>query len=276
MTTVRTERVALQDDAEAPDVPSAAALVVLTLDRPEAMNPIDHDAVRALRTAVAEHDADPAVRAIAITGAGRAFSAGGDMKKYRTLQHDPVGFPAFLTDLHSLLGEIGACRTPVLALVNGVAVAGGFELLLGCDFAVAAASARIGDAHLPYGQMGGGGSLTLLPRVVGPTRARELVFTGRLLDADEALDWGLVSRVVPDGELFAAAVELARGLACRSPLAVGNAKQVLNSALWEGAPIGPALRVEREAASRYGLTSTDAHEGLAAFAEKRTPRFTGS
>jgi enoyl-CoA hydratase/carnithine racemase len=276
MTAVHTERVGLHDEADGHGVPAGAVLVVLTLDRPEAMNPIDHDAVRTLRAALSEHDADPDVRAIAITGTGRAFSAGGDMKSYRTLQHDPVGFPAFLHDLHALLGEIGGCRTPVLALVNGVAVAGGFELLLGCDFAIAAESARIGDAHLPYGQMGGGGSLTLLPRVVGPTRARELVFSGRLLDAAEACDWGLVSRVVPDAELRAAGVAVARGLACRSPLAVGNAKQVLNSGLWEGAPVSTALRVERECASRYGLTSTDAHEGLAAFAEKRTPRFTGS
>jgi enoyl-CoA hydratase/carnithine racemase len=272
MTTVRAERVPLDDEA-LEDIP---VLVVLTLERPEAMNPVDHDAVRALRAAIADHDADPDVRAIAINGAGRAFSAGGDMKSYRTLQHDPVGFPAFLTDLHALLGEIGACRTPVIALVNGVAVAGGIELLLGCDFAIAAESARIGDAHLPYGQMGGGGSLTLLPRVVGPTRARELVFTGRLLDAAEARDWGLVSRVVPDAGLRDAGIDVARGLASRSPLAVGNAKQVLNSALWDGAAVSSALRVERETASRYGLTSSDAHEGLAAFAEKRAPRFTGS
>ncbi len=278
--TLREERVELGDhdgtDGTDGAVVPGAALVVLRLDRPEARNPIDHAAVRALREAVARLDADPDVRALAITGTGRAFSAGGDMKGYRTLQHDPVGFPAFLTELHTLLGELGSCRTPVLALVNGVAVAGGLELMLGCDYAIAGESARIGDAHLPFGQMGGGGSLTLLPRMVGPARARELVLSGRLLDAAEALDWGLVSRVVPDGELRDAGVAVARSLATRSPLAVGNAKQVLNAALWEGTPVPAALRAERETALRYGLTSSDAHEGLAAFAEKRTPRFTGS
>jgi enoyl-CoA hydratase/carnithine racemase len=275
---VRTDRIALAappPEHPAFDVPPDAELAVLTLDRPEELNPLDHDTIRALRAALDELDHDPRVRTIAVTGAGRAFSAGGDMKKYRTLQRDPVGFPAFLDDLHGLLTAMGAAATPVIALVNGIAVAGGIELLLGCDFAVAAASARIGDAHLPYGQMGGGGSLTLLPRAVGPARARELVFTGRLLPAAEAQEWGLVSRVVPDADLHLAGIEIARELATRSPLAVANAKRTLNAAYWDGTAITAGLRLERETASRYGLTSTDAHEGLAAFAEKRSPRFTG-
>ena len=276
---VRTARIALAaspPDGTAFAVPSDAELAVLTLDRPAELNPLDHDTIRALRAALDALDREPRVRAIAVTGAGRAFSAGGDMKKYRTLQRDPVGFPAFLDDLHGLLTAMGAAATPVIALVNGIAVAGGIELLLGCDFAVAAESARIGDAHLPYGQMGGGGSLTLLPRTVGPARARELVFTGRLLSAAEAREWGLVSRVVPDADLHLAGVEIARGLATRSPLAVANAKRTLNAAYWDGTAIAAGLRLERETAGRYGLTSADAHEGLAAFAEKRAPRFTGT
>lgn len=278
---VRTDRIALAGppvDGPGPsfDVPRDAELAVLTLDRPGELNPLDHDTIHALREAFDELDRDPRIRAIAVTGAGRAFSAGGDMKRYRTLQRDPLGFPAFLTDLHGLLAAMGAAATPVVALVNGIAVAGGIELLLACDFAVAAQSARIGDAHLPYGQMGGGGSLTLLPRTVGPSRARELVFTGRLLPAAEAKEWGLVSRVVPDADLLAAGIEIGRGLAARSPLAVANAKRTLNAAYWDGTAITAGLRLERETAARYGLTSADAHEGLAAFAEKRSPRYTGA
>ena len=278
---VRTDRIALAGppvDGPGPgfDVPRDAELAVLTLDRPGELNPLDHDTIHALREAFDELDRDPRIRAIAVTGAGRAFSAGGDMKKYRTLQRDPLGFPAFLTDLHGLLAAMGSAATPVVALVNGIAVAGGIELLLACDFAVAAQSARIGDAHLPYGQMGGGGSLTLLPRTVGPSRARELVFTGRLLPAAEAKEWGLVSRVVPDADLLAAGIEIGRGLAARSPLAVANAKRTLNAAYWDGTAITAGLRLERETAARYGLTSADAHEGLAAFAEKRSPRYTGA
>ena len=278
---VRTDRIALAGppvDGPGPgfDVPRDAELAVLTLDRPGELNPLDHNTIHALREAFDELDRDARIRAIAVTGAGRAFSAGGDMKKYRTLQRDPLGFPAFLADLHGLLTAIGAAATPVVALVNGIAVAGGIELLLACDFAVAARSARIGDAHLPYGQMGGGGSLTLLPRTVGPSRARELVFTGRLLPAAEAKEWGLVSRVVPDADLLAAGIEIGRGLAARSPLAVANAKRTLNAAYWDGTAITAGLRLERETAARYGLTSADAHEGLAAFAEKRSPRYTGA
>lgn len=268
MTPLRVERVDLGEHA--------AQMALLTMDRPEALNPIDHALVRALRDVLAELDSEPRIRMIALTGAGVAFSAGGDMKAYLSLQHDPVGFPAFLADLHMLLASIGAARTPVVALVNGVAVAGGIELLLACDFAIAAQSARIGDAHLPFGQMGGGGSLTLLPRAVGPARAKELVFSGRLLTADEALDWGLVSEVVPDDALMQAAVRFGCGLAARSPLAVGHAKQVLNAAYWDGTAITAGLRLEREVASHYALTSTDAHEGLIAFAEKRRPVFTGA
>jgi enoyl-CoA hydratase len=163
----------------------------------------------------------------------------------------------------------------VVALVNGIAVAGGIELVLFCDFAFMAESARIGDAHLPYGQMGGGGVLTMLPRMIGPARARELIVTGRLLKAEEAMSWGLVSRVVPDGELVAAAAELTRDVSKKSPLALGNAKRTLNAAFFSGTGVDAGLRLEREVTARYCLTSADAAEGLEAFSGKRTPRWTG-
>jgi enoyl-CoA hydratase len=252
-----------------------ALLGLVTMNRPDDLNPIDWDTGRQLGRVFDELSADDAVRVVAVTGAGRAFSAGGDMKKYQVLQRDPRDFPQFLADLHDVFGRIAQQPKPFLALVNGIAVAGGIELMLSCDLAFASGSARIGDAHLPYGQMGGGGSLTLLPRAVGPARARELVFSGRMLDPDEALDWGLVSKVVADGDLVKAAVEFAAGVAKKSPLAVANAKRVLNAAWWEGTGIPTALRLEREVTARYCLTSEDAHEGLEAFAAKRRPRFTG-
>jgi enoyl-CoA hydratase len=123
--------------------------------------------------------------------------------------------------------------------------------------------------------MGGGGVLTLLPRAVGPARARELVFTGRLMEAREAADWGLVSRVVPDSDLIAAGEAFAREVAKKSPLAVANAKQVMNAAWSDGTGVPAAMRLEREVTARYCLTSADAHEGLDAFASKRKPHFTG-
>lgn len=252
-----------------------ATMALVTMNRPAEMNPLDWDTVHKLDAIFGELAAEPAVRVVAVTGAGSAFSAGGDMKKYQTLQRDPKDFPQFLADIHAMFGRIAHYPKPYIALVNGVAVAGGIELILSCDLAIAAETARIGDAHLPFGQMGGGGVLTMLPRAVGPARARELIFSGRLLAPAEALDWGLVSKVVPDADLLDAGIAFAKDVAKKSPLAVGNAKRVLNAALEEGTGVAAAMRLEREVTARYCLTSHDAHEGLQAFAEKRKPNFTG-
>jgi enoyl-CoA hydratase/carnithine racemase len=250
-------------------------LGLVTLNRPAEMNPLDWDTGLELGRIFDELSADPLVRVVAITGAGRAFSAGGDMKKYKVLQRDAVDFPQFLEDLHRVFARISQQPKPFVALVNGIAVAGGIELMLSCDLAIASTSAKIGDAHLPFGQMGGGGVLTLLPRAVGPARARELIFTGRLLTPEEALDWGLVSKVVDDDQLRAAGIAFAAEVAKKSPLAVANAKSVLNEALWDGTGVHQGMRLEREVTARYCLTSEDAPEGLEAFAGKRRPEFTG-
>lgn len=257
------------------DLEPGGVAAIVTLNRPEQLNPIDWLTVTRLEEVLSGVDADDAVRCVLITGRGRAFSAGGDLKSYVALQSDPVAFPAFLEDLHRTFQMISKMRKPVVALVNGVTAAGGLELILSCDFAYAAASARIGDGHLTYGQMGGGGVLTLLPRAIGPARARELVFSGRWLSAEEAREWGIVSRVVPDGELLAAGLEFATAAAERSPLALANAKYVINTAWAEGTGIEDGLRLERERNACYCLTSEDAREGLQAFQEKRRPRFKG-
>lgn len=252
-----------------------AQLGLVTLNRPNEMNPLDWSTVLALGEAFDDLTADTQVRVVAITGAGRAFSAGGDMKKYQELQRDSRDFPQFLADIHRVFGRIAEYPQPFVALVNGIAVAGGIELVLSCDLAFAAKSARIGDAHLTFGQMGGGGVLTWLPHVVGPARARELIFSGRLLSPAEATDWGLVAKVVDDDKLIDAAVGFANEVAVKSPLAVANAKQVLNAAFWEANEVTAGLRLEREVTARYCLTSDDAPEGLHAFAEKRRANFTG-
>ena len=249
---------------------------LITLNRPEQLNPINGAVLAELDAALGALCADPNVRALLITGAGRAFSAGGDLKAYIELQRDPVAFPAFVADLHRVFGRLRALPVPVIALVNGVTAAGGLELLLNCDVAIAARSARIGDAHLNFGMMGGGGVLTLLPRFVGIARARELVMTGRFLDAAEAASWGLVSSVVDDDALLDTGTALAATIAEKSPLAVANAKEVMHSIWSDGLPVDAGLRLERERNAFYCLTSHDAREGLAAFAERRPPRFTGT
>jgi enoyl-CoA hydratase/carnithine racemase len=255
---------------------TVGALAVVSLNRPDELNPLDWDTVRSLEAVFDSLACDSSVRVVAVTGAGRAFSAGGDMKKYQLLQRHPVEFPQFLADFHRLLLKVASYPKPYIALLNGVAVAGGIELVLACDFTIAARAATIGDAHLPFGQMGGGGVLTLLPRCVGPTRARELIFTGRLLAADEAREWGLVSKVVDDGALLEAALEFTNGICKKSALAVGNAKRTLNAGLFEGTGVDASMRLEREVTARYCLTSNDAREGLEAFSNKRRPQFTGT
>jgi enoyl-CoA hydratase len=254
---------------------SSGVAGLITLNRPEQLNAISWTMVTALDAAITDLDQDPDMRAILITGSGRAFSAGGDLKDYQDLQKDSTRFLQFVQDLHDAFTRLRALRVPVIGLVNGVTAAGGLELLLSCDIALAAESARIGDAHLNFGQMGGGGVLTLLPRMVGVAKAAELVLTGRFLSSAEAADWGLVARVVADDDLHAEGMRLVGAIAAKSPLAVSNAKYVMNSVWSQSLSVTNGLALERDRDVLYCLTSQDAREGLAAFAEKRPPRFTG-
>jgi enoyl-CoA hydratase len=259
----------------APVAGTERVAVVLTLNRPDQLNAIDWPMLRGLDKALDAVASDSSVRGVLVTGAGRAFSAGGDLVGYQTLQRDHERFPRFVAQLQRTFGRLRELPMPVVALINGVAAAGGLELILNCDFAIAARSARIGDAHLNFGQMGGGGALTLLPRVIGVSRAAELVFTGRFLEAEEAERWGLVNRVVDDNALTLAGMELVARFAEKSPLAMANAKEVMTSLWRDNGSVESALRFERERNSYYCLTSDDAAEGLAAFAQKRPPEFHG-
>lgn len=259
-------------EVERRDLPTSGTKVgIVWLDRPAQLNAMSWELVRLLERSLQELDRDASVRAVLVTGRGRAFSSGGDLTDYLTLQGDAEAFQRFLDDFHRTMGAIKYMRKPVVALVNGVAAAGGLELLLACDFAYAAESARIGDAHLNFAQMGGGGSLALLPRVVGPFRARELFFSARLLGAREAYEWGLVNAVVADADLLRTGLEFASALAAKSATAVENAKYVMNAGLADGTGLEAALRLERERTALYILTSPDSMEGLRAFAEKRRP-----
>lgn len=244
---------------------------VITFNRAETLNAINWDTLRALEAQLTRAAEDPDVRAVLITGKGRAFSAGGDIKGYVKLQADAVAFPRFVDDFIRTLDRIRYMDKPVVALVNGITAAGGLELLLACDFAWMAESARIGDMHLNYAQIGGAGVMARLPRLIGPNRARELVFSGRLLSSAECLAWGLVNRVIPDDRLLAEGIEFARSVAAKSPNSVRNVKHVINSGL--ETDLQAALRQERERALIHCLTLPDSMEGIHAFVEKRKPRW---
>jgi enoyl-CoA hydratase/carnithine racemase len=257
------------------DAGTSRVVSLVTLSRPDSLNAIDWDMVRQLDAVLDGLGAREGLCCVLLTGAGRAFSAGGDLKSYIELQRDAVAFPRFVADIHRVFGRWRELRVPVVALVNGVTAAGGLELLLNCDFALVARSARIGDGHLNFGQMGGGGVLTLLPRVVGLQRASELIFSGRFLSADEAVEWGLAVRSVEDGALLESGLDFARQVAAKSPLALANAKSVLQELWAANGDLSSGLRLELDRNSAYCLTSEDAPEGLQAFLEKRPPRFHG-
>lgn len=263
-------------DAEDRALPGGGTFVLLWLNRPEQRNPLDLQTIRALREELAKALARREVRVVGLTGRGPAFSAGGDVAGYVEAIADEATFTAVVDTFHALVRDLAQAAVPTIAVVNGIAVAGGLEVLLACDMAVAAAGARLGDAHQNVAMIGGGGALSLLPRVIGPARTADLVFTGRMLRADEALAWGLVSRVVPDSELLATADAMAAAVAARSSVALQRSKRVLRWVVGSGAGTDAAMALEREATVHHATTSADAREGVAAFAAKRTPHFTGS
>jgi enoyl-CoA hydratase/carnithine racemase len=243
----------------------------LTLTRADKLNPLDWDTVRELKDAVAAIDARRDVFAVVITGRGRSFSAGGDLDGYLTLYRQPDRFAAFLDDFYKMLTAIEASPKIYIAAVNGVCVAGGLELLLACDLAIAADTTRIGDGHLNFGQLPGAGSSQRLPRAVGLLRAKHLMLTGELLSADDACQIGLVNSVAPAADLDGAVNRLIDQLRDKSRVGLSGAKHLANATLTMDLDAG--LKHEIEFVHRYATTEPDAIEGLVAFKEKRKPAF---
>lgn len=246
----------------------------ITFNRPEALNAIDNAMLSEIPAAIAKADADPNLRVIVITGAGRAFCAGADLKHMRDLieSQDGTLIHNFFAKARELFKCISHCSKPVIAVVNGVAAAGGIEFILACDLVIAAESARIGDAHANFGVIPGGGGTVNLPRKIGVSRAKHLLFSGDLLPARILCDWGLVNQVVEDAELAMATDEWVAKLASKSPLVLRRMKQLVDDGF--EAPRDVALRLETAAWEAHGK-SEDVKEGLAAFAEKRAPNYSG-
>jgi enoyl-CoA hydratase len=248
-------------------------VVRVTLNRPAQRNPLDRTTVARLAEIVRAVDEDPIARVAVIRGAGGHFSAGGDLKGYVDLYRRPDAFRAFLEDFHGLLSRMERSDRIWIAVIDGYCVAGGLEVLLACDIVVAARSAKIGDAHAGYGQLPGAGGSQRLPRTVGPLRARYLMLTGEILGAAEAERIGLASVVFPDDELDARTERLVQGLLDASPLGLAGMKRLVHEGL--RMDVDDALRMELDFVVDYATTSVDATEGLAAFQDKRKPRFTG-
>ncbi len=222
-------------------------LAIVTMNRPHALNALSRKLRAALAKTINLLDHDPDIRVLILTGAGnRAFSAGLDLKELgadkkalgsvgeRNINEDP-------------LKAIEACRHPVIAAINGVAVTGGFELALGCDILLASAAARFADTHIRVGVMPGWGLSQKLARIIGPSRAKELSFSGRFIDAETAAAWGLVSRVVAPEQLLDDATALATDIAAADPVFLQNLKCLIDDGLDGTMAEGRALERARSA-----------------------------
>ncbi|MBA3299896.1 MAG: enoyl-CoA hydratase/isomerase family protein [Thermoleophilaceae bacterium] len=247
----------------------------ITLNRPDSLNAWTAGLSRELRQVVTEEAPADTVRAVLVTGAGRGFSSGADLKEGFSPDPDD-GLPDVSRELHEVYHPIIVglrnLEKPVVAAVNGPAVGIGLSLALACDLVLAAESAFLGLAFVDIGLIPDGGSTLFVPAAVGKARAFQMALLGERISARQALEWGLVNEVHPDNELMPAAEALAGRLANGPTLSYAGSKRALNQALY------PDLQaqLELEAEIQHGLArSADFLEGVAAFGEKRDPEFRG-
>lgn len=255
--------------AEAITCTQADATWILTLNRPERLNAIDLDVCARLSELVRAADSNPNVRALIITGEGRAFSAGADISILEALP-DGAAFRTFLTGLTDAYRLLETAATPSIAAINGAALGGGLELALSCDFRIATRMAKLGLPEIALGLLPGAGGTQRLPRLAHAGVARRMLLTGAPVTADEALAAAIIDEVVDIDDLMPTAQRLASTLVACSPAAVAAAKRLLD----EGPSLGleAAIKLEREVVSGL-FDGSDRIEGLAAFRERRVPRF---
>jgi enoyl-CoA hydratase len=246
-------------------------VAVITVDRPEARNALDNALLEELLATLNHLGGDVSVGAIVVTGAGdRAFIAGADIKEMAS--KTPLQARAWAELGQNVARILETMRKPTVAAVNGYALGGGCEIALACDVRVASESAQFGQPEINLGIIPGWGGTQRLARATNIGYAKELILTGRMVDAAEALDRGLVQHVYPAGELLDRAVELAQTMASKSPVALYYAKEATNRALH--GDIAGGLAHEADLFSLMFATE-DAREGMTAFVEKREPDFVG-
>ncbi|MBJ7483879.1 enoyl-CoA hydratase/isomerase family protein [Brevundimonas sp.] len=246
----------------------------ITLNRPDALNSLSSELAAEIGAAIELGESDPAVHALVFSGAGRAFCAGADLisiggNAERDTPHVSLG--AFLNELGKVFSRIEASPLPVIAAVNGLALAGGLELVLCCDLVIASHDAKFGDAHANYGLLPGGGGSVRLPRKIGMPRAAYLMMTGKSVSAAEMKEAGLVAELAAPEDLVQRAQALAETLAEKSRPGLSLIKEMVLAA--QDASLETSLRRELEIMQTHS-SSGDMAEGLAAFREKRKPQFT--
>ena len=248
------------------------AKATITLNRPEVLNALDWTTLSELEAALKGIEEDSQIRVVIIAAAGRAFCTGADLSYLKTTRNNPLEMSDFLHLACRVHNLIESLSKPVIAAVNGLALAGGLEMTLACDIVIASETARLGDQHANYGIIPGGGGTQRLPRIIGIRRAKELLLTGKWITATEAERIGLINQVVPPDKLSEAANELADKLASLSPVASRAMKELVNQGIQ--IDLNAALELEIGAVFKHSFTE-DFREGLAAFKEKREPKFSG-
>jgi 2-(1,2-epoxy-1,2-dihydrophenyl)acetyl-CoA isomerase len=251
----------------------ADGVATITINRPDAANAMSPAVARELHQAALDVDSDSSVRAVILTGAGRMFCAGGDLAVFATAGDETRRLLMEMAgDLHMALSRFARNAAPLIAAVNGTAAGAGFSLVMACDLAIAADNAVFTMAYTNAGLSPDGSSTYYMPRKIGDRRTRELMLTNRLLKADEALEWGIVNRVVPGAELMDTANELAHQIAAGPSLAFGQVKSLLDASFDHS--LETQMELEARAIAAMAVTE-DGQEGINAFLDKRKPAFKG-
>lgn len=259
-------------DFETIQVSHDGGVTRLTLNRPKQLNALNQQLFRELDQVLDQVAEDPAVRVVVITGAGeRAFAAGADIREFEAM--GPVEALEFSRNTQRVLRKLETLPKPTIAAVNGFALGGGCELMMACDIAYAADSAKIGQPEITLGIIPGGGGTQRLPRLLGKQKAKELVLTGEALSAEEAHRLGLVSKVVPAADLMAEVQTLCGKLLNKGAVALRMAKEAIE--LGSETDLAAGMEIEAKSWS-VCFTTQDRLEGVKAFLEKRKPNFQGN
>jgi len=243
---------------------------IMTLNRPEKFNCMSSGLTDGMANAIEAFDNDPNVRVILLDAVGKTFCTGADLDEVMAARKDRATLSAFISRIHEIFRRMETSPLPVVVSINGLALAGGIEMMMAADVAFAAKSAQIGDQHAQYGLIPGGGGTQRLPRLVGLRRALDLMYTNKWLSAEEAENWGLVNYVVANDALADTALDYCRNLAQKSRTGLTAMKHFSR----QGMEVSPSdgLTLEEEEVIN-GLLGSDVEEGLEAFQARRKPNF---
>jgi enoyl-CoA hydratase/carnithine racemase len=249
---------------------SRERVTVLSLNRPDRLNAVSEKLYRTLYTALVELDDDPNVRAVVLTGTGRAFCVGADLKAHREGTRTSVDRAEYVRLGQQVCRQIQTMSTPVVAAVNGYALGAGAEMAASADFLVAAEEAVLGFPEVSIGSFVGGGITQRLPQLIGLRKATELLLLGERFTGKQAFEWGLAHTAVPADQLLETSISLAQALAAKAPLSLGQLKTALRASL----NLDETLELEADVLLTI-MNTKDWAEGVAAFAQRRSPVFSG-